>query len=150
MDQSPRYFTKNLNYLHKTHPSLAYQISLTDPEDLKFCKTDKGEDNLVRSHENRFYHYHSTINARQEAKEWFQSLDLHLATVIVVYGIGLGYYYEAAKPWLKKHPHHMLVFLEQDPGILHRLCETELGTRLIKDPQVQLFLFEISLAIKPF
>ena len=37
------------------------------------------------------------ISALNEAQEWFQSLDLHLATVIFVYGIGLGYYYEAAK-----------------------------------------------------
>lgn len=148
MDDENLHFAKNLKYLHKIHPALAYQITYTDPVDLRFCKTHAGELNLVRSYENRIYHYHSTINARHEAQEWFQSLDLHQATVIFVYGIGLGYYYEAAKMWLKKNPHRRLVFLEQDPGVLHRLCATELGHDLLKNPQVQLFLFQDFLSDK--
>lgn len=135
-------FRKNLNVLQKFHPLLATQITLTDPEDLEFCLTRKGEPNLKRIVAKCPYFYHSPLDARQEAIEWFESLDLHLATVIFVYGIGLGYYYEAAKHWLKKHPHHRLVFLEQDAAVIHRLCETELGTLLLKDPQIRLHLFQ--------
>lgn len=137
-----KYFRKNFDLLQKIHPFLACQLTMTDPEDLVFCKTAKDELNLSRIYEGREYFYHSPLDARKEAREWFHSLDLHLATVIFIYGIGLGYYYEAAEKWLKKHPHHRLVFLEQDAAVIHRLCETELGGRLLKDPQVKLYLFQ--------
>jgi hypothetical protein len=133
-----KYFKKNLEILQKIHPSLAHQLAQIDPSDLEFCLTQQGEINLKRLYEDQLYYYHSPIFALEEAQAWFQSLDLHLATVIFVYGVGLGYYYEAAKIWLKQHPHHHLVFLEEDLSVLFRLCETELGYHLIKDPQVQI------------
>lgn len=138
MKDRQKYFKKNLRFLQATHPPLAYQLALNDPVGLEFCWTQQEELNLKREYEGKQYDYHSPISALNEAKEWFQSLDLHLATVIFVYGIGLGYYYEAAKGWLKQHPHHALVFLEEDLSVLYRLCETELGCRLLKDPQVRL------------
>ena len=132
------YFKKNLQFLQKTHPPLAHQLTLIDPSDLEVCWTQQEEPNLKRIYEGQTYYYHSPISARLEAQTWFHSLDLHLATAIFVYGIGLGYYYEAAKSWLKQHPRHALIFLEEDLSVIFRLCETELGWQLLKDPQVQL------------
>jgi hypothetical protein len=149
MKDQEKYFKKNLQLLQKTHPLLVHQLGLTDPEDLEICWTQQEEINLKRFYEGQSYYYHSPISALGEAKEWFQSLDLHLATVIFVYGIGLGYYYEAAKAWLKQHPHHSLVFLEEDLGVLYRLCETELGWRLLKDPQVRLVVLRDRHSNKP-
>jgi hypothetical protein len=148
MKEQHAYFKKNLKLLEKTHPSLVYKLTMTDPSDLQFCWTQQEELNLKRIYENHIYYYHSPVHALQEAREWFQSLDLHLATVIFVYGIGLGYYYEAAKPWLKKHPHHTIVFLEEDLSVLYRLCETELCSRLLKDPQVKIVYFRDRIADK--
>lgn len=133
------YFKKNFQLLQKTEPSLAFQLSLIDPSDLEFCWTEQHELNLKRLYKGRSFYYHSPISALKEAEDWIQSLDLHVATVIIVYGIGLGYYYEAAKAWLKQHPHHQLVFLEEDLSVLYRLCETQLGNQILKDPQVQIF-----------
>lgn len=131
-------FKKSLRVLQKTHPPLAHQLALIDPSSLEFCWTQDEELNLKRLHEGQIHYYHSPISAKKEAQEWFHSLDLHLATVIFVYGLGLGYYYEAARGWLKQHPHHALIFLEDDLTVLFRLCETELGWQLLSDPQVQL------------
>ena len=149
MKDRKKYFRKNLTFLQKNYPSLVYRLSMTDPSDLELCWTQQEELNLKRVYENQPYYYHSSIHALQEAREWFQSLDLHLAKVIFVYGIGLGYYYEAAKPWLEQHPHHELVFLEEDLGVLYRLCETELGSLLLKDPQVKMIYFRDPMADKP-
>lgn len=129
---------KNLRLLQKIHPSLALQLTMIDPSDLEFCWTEQKELNLKRIYQGQAYYYHSSHSALKEAQVWFDSLDLHLATVIFIYGMGLGYYYKAAKNWLKQHPHRMLVFLEEDLGVLYRLCETELGEELLKDPQVQI------------
>ncbi len=149
MKEQQKYFRKNLKVLQKTHPFLAYQLSMVDPSEVEFCWTQQEEPNLRRSYENKVYYYHSSLGALEEAKEWFQSLDVHAATVIFIYGIGLGYYYEAAKHWLKKHPHHALVFLEEDLSVLHRLCETELGSRLLKDPQTHIIYFRDRQIDKP-
>jgi hypothetical protein len=130
-------FNKSLQVLQKTHPPLAHQLAMIDPSELEFCWTQEEELNLKRTYEGKTYYYHSLISARKEAQAWFHSLDLHLATAIFVYGLGLGYYYEAAKAWLKQHPHHALIFLEEDLSVLFRLCETDLGWQLLKDPQVQ-------------
>jgi hypothetical protein len=146
MKHQEKHFKRNLKLLQKTHPALALQLTMIDPSELEFCWTQQEEVNLKRLYDNHSYYYHSPTNALEEAQQWLQSLDLHVATVIFVYGIGLGYYYQAAKPWLKQHPHHALVFLEEDLGVLHRLFETELGTQLLKDPQVQVVYFRNSLA----
>lgn len=131
-------FNKSLQVLQETHPALAYQLSMIDPSELEFCWTEDKEINLKRVYEGQTYYYHSPISARKEALAWFNTLDLHLATVIFVYGLGLGYYYESAKAWLKQHPHHALVFLEEDLSVLFRLCETDLGWQLLEDPQVRI------------
>ncbi len=143
------FFKKNFQLLQKTHPLLAHQLDLIDPKDLEICWTQQEELNLKRFYENQSYYYHSPVSALEEAIEWFQSLDLHAATVLFVYGIGLGYYYEAAKAWLKQHPDHTLVFLEEDLNVLYRLCETELGGRLLKDSQVQLIFLQDAHSNKP-
>jgi hypothetical protein len=148
MKEQQKHFKKNLRLLRKFHAPLAYQLTMTDPSDLEFCQTRQGELNLKRSYENQIYYYHSPLNAFQESHDWFQSIDLHVATVILVYGIGLGYYYQAAQPWLKQNPHHALVFLEEDLGVLHRLFETELGSTLLKDPQVKIIDIQNSLTDK--
>lgn len=135
-DQLPN-LKKNLQILQETNPPLAHQLALHDPSELEFCWTEEKELNLKRTYENKTYYYHSSISAQKEAQVWFDSLDLHLATTVFVYGIGLGYAYEAAKGWLIQHPHHALVFLEEDLSVLFRLCETELGWQLLKDHQVQ-------------
>lgn len=141
MNDRKKIFKRNLKLLQRMNSFLAYQVEAIDPSDVVFCETRHGELNLHRVYNSVDYYYHSIESARQEAQEWFQSLDLQQATVIFVYGLGLGYYYEAAKEWLKKDPRHALVFLEQDLNVIHRLCETDLGTHLLKDPQVQLIYF---------
>ena len=149
MKEQKKYLKKNLKLLQNINPPLAYQLTMIDPEDLEFYCTPRNELNLRRFENGRQYDYHSPSSPVKEAQEWFESLDLHRATVIFLYGTGLGYYYEAAKPWLKQHPRHALVFLEEDPGVLHRLFETELGSLILKDPQVELVYFQDRETSKP-
>jgi len=134
------YLKKSLAHLQKVDPKLAFKITRTDPTPLEFCLTDKEEPNLKRSFEGRTYHYHSEKGAGDEAQEWFHSIS-HEAEVIYIYGIGLGYYYEAAKQWLKYHPERALVFIEEDLGVLHRLFETPRGLEMLRHPQVKIVHF---------
>ena len=72
----------------------------------------------------------------------FASLELNDTEVIYVYGVGLGYFYDAAKDWLKKDPHHHVVFLEDNLAVIHRLFETERGSEILRNNQVKLIFFE--------
>src|SRR5262249_2947836 len=84
---------------------------------------------------------HSPAGAAAEAKAWFNELPLHGLSFLCVYGVGLGYYYEAAAEWLKKDRKRRLLFLEDDLALIHKLFETELGAKILQNPQVQLLYF---------
>jgi hypothetical protein len=142
-------FKKNLDFLQKLDTKLAYKLMSTDPVEIQFCQTEKGELNLCRTYEGQTYFYHSTVDAKAEADEWFTQLKTEEVSVLFIYGVGLGYYYEAARQWLKEKKDRTLVFLEEDPGVIHRLLETELGGTLLRDPQVQLFFFQDLIEDKP-
>lgn len=85
---------------------------------------------------------HSPVNASEEAAEWFKSLELEDETVLYVYGVGLGYYYLAAREWLRQNEQHYLIFFEDNLEILRRLLETDIGTQLLSDKQVFLLHFD--------
>jgi hypothetical protein len=142
MTISKKYWKKNLSLLEKINPRLKYQVSTINPEQVEFCETELNEPNLKRTYQGQIYCYHSQKGALEEAFNWFKGLNLHHIDVLYVYGIGLGYYYEAAKAWLKQNPQHMLIFLEEDLSVFYRLFETERGTDLLKDRQVQLIYFQ--------
>lgn len=76
-----------------------------------------------------------------EANNWFKSLDLNDIQILYVYGVGLGYYLDAAKEWLKVDKAHHLVFLEDDLSVLYHLFGTPKGTEILQHPQVLLYFF---------
>lgn len=134
-------FQKNLDFFSKTNPQAAVAISLTDSSGLEFIKSESGDWNLktIINEKNSFLH--SRQDPIAEAKDWFDQLHLQNEEVVYVFGVGLGYYYEAIKPWLKKNKQRQLVFLEDNFGVIHRLLETKIGTRILQDPQVHLHYF---------
>ena len=73
-----------------------------------------------------------------EAEEWFSSLNLRNIRVLVIFGVGLGYYYEAALQWLRSDPDHYLVFLENNLEVIKCLLRTERGSVIVHDDQVWL------------
>jgi hypothetical protein len=79
------------------------------------------------------------IETREEAERWFASLDLDGIEVLYIYGIGLGYHYEAARDWLKKRRKRLLVFLEDDRAAMAHFFHTTCCTKLLRDKQVRLY-----------
>lgn len=130
-------FEKNIQIWAMSSPKQAVHLRYLDCSPLSFCKTQKGELNLRRGK----FLFHSKSGALEEAKSWFHSLSLRNVSLICVYGVGLGYYYEAAADWLRKNRKRRLVFLEDDLCVIHKLFETELGSKILQNPQVQLFHF---------
>ncbi|MBA2369019.1 MAG: motility associated factor glycosyltransferase family protein [Candidatus Protochlamydia sp.] len=132
---------KNLELLKKKDAKLSYQLLTADPSALQTCLTEKGELNLTRIYEGQSFWYHSPSGAKEEAEAWFTHLNLTDICVLFIYGIGLGYYYAAAKAWLGQDKNRKLIFFEVDKGVLYRLFETKLGEEILRNNQVQIVYF---------
>lgn len=75
--------------------------------------------------------YHAQENPADEARRFFDSIELHGISLLLVYGIGLGYFYDAAKEWLRADAGRFLIILEDDLEVLYHLFHTPRGG----DPQ---------------
>lgn len=142
MKTSPHIFQKNYEKWAQTNPKKAVLLPYVNCKNLQFCSTGKDEMNLQFKENGKIYFFHSQQGALAEAEQWFTSLDLTDIPLLYVYGVGLGYYYQAARAWLHQDPSRRLVFIEDNLAVIHRLFETDLGHQLIYDSQVQLHFFE--------
>ncbi len=126
---------KNLSLWSHLHPKEAIWLQYIDSSHLKFSKTEKKELNLKVGKS----YFHDQKGALKEASKWFSSLSLSDIDVLYIYGLGLGYYYDAAKKWLKKSPDRHLVFLEDDLTALSKFFETKKAGSILKDSQVLIY-----------
>lgn len=137
-------FQKNVEIWSQTNPKAAIYLASIDCSHLIPCTTQCGQPNLkiVSGKSNNYIH--SNSDALEEAEQWFAGLDLHNMNVLCVYGVGLGYAYEAAKAWLKKDANRHLIFLEDDLAVIAHLLGTKGGTEILKNEQVQVLFFSRS------
>lgn len=130
-------FQTNCEKWSATNPKEAVLLPYLECDAIQFCQTKQGELNLKNT-EKPSFHYHSNTNAAHESEQWFQEFLGTSTQIIYVYGVGLGYYYLAAKKWLKSNPERQLVFFEDDLRVIHRLFETDLGSEILNNHQVHL------------
>ncbi|SCA62366.1 Uncharacterized protein SCG7109_AA_00020 [Chlamydiales bacterium SCGC AG-110-M15] len=131
-------FKKNIQKFSAIQPTVALEIASADAEHLSFCETKSGELNLSERSNGKEQYFHSNYNPKKEAEKWFSSLDTSGVDVLYVYGLGLGYYYDAAKKWLDEEASRYLVYLEDDPGVIQRFLETEYASEILDNKQVQI------------
>lgn len=141
MNRSEKFYA-NIEIWAQTEPRMARLLPYQEPKDLEFCEAQNHQANLQKITPQGALYYHSQIDPLQEAEEWFKGLPTANMQVLYVYGVGLGYYYLAAKAWLKQNPRHHLIFLEDDLSVIYRLLETDIGTDLLDNEQVTLHYFK--------
>ena len=96
--------------------------------------------NLIEKYSSKtaFTALHSTSDDTiEEHSDWYSSLDLTEIEVLFVYGIEESCY-KYLKNWLNSSE-HFLVFVEDDPKILRRFCETEKAFEILSHPRVRLY-----------
>ncbi|MGZ3634233.1 MAG: motility associated factor glycosyltransferase family protein, partial [Parachlamydiaceae bacterium] len=133
---------RNLELWARIHPKEAVLIPYIEDETLQFCQTEKGELNLCRQTEKGSEIFYASTGAQDEANEWFKTINQEHEGVLYVYGIGLGYYYQAAKQWLHQNPNRSLVFLEDDAAVLRKFLEQQEAEHLLRDSQVHLIYLQ--------
>ena len=131
-------FKENLLLLTEIDPDLAGKIEATEKHPFSQCQTRQDEPNLCYELAGQKQFVHSSYSAQKEAERAVSSLKIDSVQVLYVYGIGLGYIYDAIKPWLKENSERYVVFLEDQLGILRCFLETEQASRALNDPQVMI------------
>lgn len=139
-------FEKNLTRWETFYPKDAKKIKTLCCKDVDFHPNPNGELNLKTTVNNQVTFFHSTTNALEEAQRQFAALDLNNISILIVFGVGLGYFYDAAKEWLHENKAHGLVFVEDNLEVIHRLLETERGTEILHDQQVWLAYLDPNMA----
>lgn len=129
---------KNMELFGQILPQVAENMKKADTSGYAFFPTRTGLFNLRREDA----YYHSNYDPIRDAETWFSLLDLSQTEVLFVYGVGLGYYHDAAREWLQQDANRYLVFLEDDVVVLKCLLETMKGTEILKDRQVQIHYFD--------
>lgn len=132
-----KFFQKNVERYAKTAPQVALRLHYVNCEKYPFASSRDGSLNFKIDGS----YVHSVENPLQEAQEWFSGLNLQDKEILFVYGVGLGYYYNAAQKWLKESKKHQMVFVEDDMACLCRLFETDLGYKILNDKQAHIFYF---------
>lgn len=130
-------FEKNIQKWAVSSPKEALMLPYLRQEDHIVCTTEAGEANLLIHH----IPLHSIHSAAKEASVWAKSIDFGTSDLCYVYGIGLGYPFLALLPWLKKNKQRMVVFLEDDLGVIKRFMETETAEQFLGCAQVRLHYF---------
>lgn len=125
----------------RLHPTALNLVRQT-PDRVHLVTNPNGTANLQTTIKGKSCYYHSTEDPVAEANGWFNQLNLHGLDVLYVFGLGLGYAYEAAKGWLKQNEHRFLVFIENDIEVFHCLLQTERGTEMLGDKQVWLWYMD--------
>lgn len=134
-------FKENCNRWSLYHQKSAHQLKESTPQRVKICKNPNGSLNLATQIAGETKYFHQE-DPEEEAKAAFRSLELHGIKVLFVYGVGLGYFYDAVKEWLKGDEGRSLVFLEDDLEVLYHLFSTVRGKEILHDSQVWVALVD--------
>ncbi len=135
---SEEYFQVNIERFARLQPQLAYQLDCVNVAHFDPFVGQNGLPNLLHLVDSHTLH---EADPQVEARAWFASLELSSTQILHVFGVGLGYYYQAVRAWLKKSSKRRLIFLEDDPAVIYFLFHTELGADILKDEQVELRYF---------
>lgn len=132
---------KNIHLWGHVHPKEALLLPYRQPQKVHWAKTRRGEETLLSMKGEKKLYYHSTSGAIEQAQRECSRLDLEGKELLYFFGVGLGYHYEALEPWLRADSRHHLIFLENDLDVIYYLFQTDRATRLLSDPQVDLYYF---------
>lgn len=127
-------FEKNCKLLTNNHRISLDTIKHHNCEDVIFCTTTPGEQNLFFSKEDKYLY--SCEGGMKEARNWLSSLSLDNTDVVYICGLDLGCYYRVIRQWLHSKASRYIVFFEEDLRILYRFLESDYARTILTDPQV--------------
>lgn len=135
-------YSENLMLFSRFWPREALKLENLECAHYSFCRTEKGELNLKRIDGTQEMYYHSNQGALEEAAEWLNRNGPLGIKILYIFGIGLGYYYDVLKEWLKADPTRYLIFMEDDLCVIRMFLDTERASQILRDSQVIVHYFK--------
>ena len=126
------HFTENSRLYRRDDPAAAAAIAAADCSGYTLCLTHVGQQNLQLGD----HYYHNNDDAMQEMRAVARALPLDNHQVVVAFGIGMGYLFDALRGWLESDVSRMLIFIEDDAAVVRRFFETARARVLLMHPQV--------------
>lgn len=77
-----------------------------------------------------------------ESSETLSTINLNGIDVLYIFGVGSAACYDALVSWLASDEKRAIVFFEEDPAAIYSVLFLQRASRLLKDPQVWLYLFD--------
>lgn len=77
-----------------------------------------------------------------ESSEILSTVNLNDIDVLYIFGIGSAACYDALVPWLAMDEKRAIIFFEEDPAAIYSLLFLQRASRLLRDPQVWVYLFD--------
>lgn len=136
------FFEKNLERFKKVAYGDVHSISEKVCTTTELTQSEQGIHNLKKKfgdEELLFYEQEDPIHG---SLKWASTLNLKNVNLIIVYGLGLGYYYEPFRKWLDDDPKRQLLFIEDDSEIIIRFLETEYADFILKKSNVKILYLE--------
>lgn len=130
-------FEENIKVFERFCPELVEDVKNANCKNYGICRSENGDLNIRKKRDDGDFYFHSTSNPRKEADLWFNSIyEIGKVDIIVVFGIGLGYYYYPCKEWLEEDPERLLIFVEHDFSLLNMFFHTEQSRDVLGNFQV--------------
>lgn len=137
--------SESLKIFARFCPSFVDGVRSAPCDNLELTVSKTGAPNLKKQLAGEPFYFHSNEDPLLEAKFWFESFpSIENAEGLIIFGIGLGYYFFAAKDWLEKNPERFMVFIEPDFAVLKLLFSSDAGREIIAHPQVVILGMDLS------
>ncbi len=97
-------FKDNISRWLSTRPKEAILLKEHKCRRLFIISSKTGEQNLVEKKDGKEKLIYCEKGPKEEAEKWFASLDLYGIKTLIIYGVGLGFYYKVSKKWIEIDP----------------------------------------------
>jgi hypothetical protein len=114
-------------------PEISLFLMTTSFHPFELFRNQEGKINAKRGRDL----LHSPVSIAKEVHNWLLKTDFHGVEILYIYGLGLGYYYEPVKNWLREKRERALVFIEDDLAVIDA-CFRAKAVDFLTDPQVHL------------
>jgi antitoxin component YwqK of YwqJK toxin-antitoxin module len=129
-------FEQNLRLFSRFVPTDLQSIREADTSAFEFVKTEPGKINLLKHGPAEDFLFHSPQEASVEARQALAHIDQGKTSSMVIFGLGLGYFFDELQAWLALSTDHTLVFVEDDWGVINCFLHTERAKLILTHPQV--------------
>lgn len=113
-------------------------LSVFDVSTVQPCLTEKREENLLDISASPHQYLHDPTDATKEAVSWAASTTRADLDLLVVFGIGMGWYWKALHPWLYRKRHRHVIFIEDNLAVLSHFLNSPLAQQFFDDTQATL------------